>query len=337
MFCGYKYVLSLLGILICNAILSRNCGSKLFISLEDSRFSAERVEGANSITVHIGKVGVNTLAQIAAVDYLYESGRTNRQKSHSDWVGPYIISQKTGGNGKRQFTGGWHGSNGDGTGFPTARTVSFSAQGYVLDKGRYIAASPGKGSCVDAAEVTVVNLIQAGDSGNEAGTGKDALRETVIYTFIGDRIYVNVCFEALENIVIQRYYGLQICGYESEYRFRHSGGIVEAGRGEVRSVDCPVHSIEGTSSDGQRVTAALSENPRIEYKGSRRVPFSKEYHALTRKGKPVPLNSLEYVGGENYAFCADYGKAYYSLVWNKALEMSPGDKAFWSGYYVFQP
>lgn len=140
---------------------------------------------------------------------------------HTDMVGPFMnLVAVNNGDGNRStspsytnasFTGGCHGFNGDQTGTPTANVIS---KHIILD-GREQGAN-GVYFC-DSLTLKFIDGIQAHNTCKEDGTGRTVLNEEVTYTFEGDRIKVSAFLTPLEDVKVQRYYGLQLAGYKNYY------------------------------------------------------------------------------------------------------------------------
>jgi len=260
--------------------------------------------------------GVNRLFGIGEVSYFPDRARhhrgevSNKFLSCTDWVGPYYVcsSIHKGAGLSVRFTGGWHGSNGDGTGVPTAATSEVTIQ--VNDE----ALTGNFERACDHAVLVVTNLIQGYDY---ALSKKDLLKETVQYNIKPNRettVYVSI--EALDDVVIQRYYGLQ-------------------------SQNFPVFDSVGYASD-ERVyhTAAVKANsnaPQADEVNTVILSGASDQHQLR-----LVLNTSEGLGTADYvapglprAFSASYGKSYFNLVNGKELGLKKGEKVFWKGAYYW--
>ncbi|HHV54709.1 MAG TPA: hypothetical protein GXX55_04595 [Firmicutes bacterium] len=234
----------------------------------------------------------------------------------SDWVGPYIMRAAVNGNGESpKFTGGWHGSNGDGTGKATARTVSWqvAADGKAFTEDGTIAARE--------VTVSVVNRIQAY---NTKPTGDFPLREVVEervqYAVRRGTVDVQVEIEALEDIVIERYYGLQ------SINSGHNGTI---------------HYVNGDVQDRKKTPNASNDSgplykapdvSRYALRSASRlhnlvVWLDRSFGLGDMKNVPVSLPA---------AFTASYGKSYFNLI-RSDLPVAAGEKVAWRGGWIFSP
>lgn len=128
------------------------------------------------------------------------------QNATSDWVGPYTVRSSNDDGGKPdswEFTGGWHGYNGDQTGEKTASNKSFK---YYIDNNEILDDEVKTGNKL---KIVVVNNVQSSGTKKSDGTGREVLEETVIYNITQNNIKVEVQIKALEQIKITKYYGLQ--------------------------------------------------------------------------------------------------------------------------------
>ena len=88
------------------------------------------IDAGRNMQISFYPCGVNQLFAIAKVRYFsgriaYNQGLASSEfSSGTDWVGLYYVCGASSANSglTPKFTGGWHGSNGDGTGSPTALT-----------------------------------------------------------------------------------------------------------------------------------------------------------------------------------------------------------------------
>ncbi|MEN6456831.1 MAG: hypothetical protein ABFD10_21450 [Prolixibacteraceae bacterium] len=261
--------------------------------------------------------GVNRLFGIAEVSYFpgraghHRGEASNRFLSCTDWIGPYyvcaLVNRQAG--LPLRFTGGWHGSNGDGTGEPTAATKNLTIQ---VD-GQEMSGNFEK-NCGQV-DLVVTNLIQGYDY---ALSKKDLLKETVQYRIGTDReIAVCVRVEALDDVVIQRYYGLQSqnfslfdsVSYASDDRVCHTAPVkANSNSPQTEAVNAII--LTGASNQ-HRLRLALN----------------------TREG----LGIAEYLApGLPRAFSAGYGKSYFNLVNGRELILKKGEKVFWKGAYYWE-
>ena len=267
-------------------------------------FSSKSLSGED-LLVTLAPVSANKTVQIDR----YEIG-TEKYTSYTDWIGPfnvYAVNKPV--NSTYGFTGGWHGSNGDGTGNPTAQTQSIevSMDGEAVEDGTH----QGK-----EAVCVVYNKIEAANTKFDDAK-RFVLSETVTYTFTGGRLYVKVDIEALEDVDIRIYYGMQIAGgYCKKFTFTTSDGQTSEctesyfAKGDIREMT-------GYSTGGHLVKAHMYDEGLGSFEKA-----TKEYHALT-----------QYYGATN-------GKGYYMLIGDmnaasNSYRLKKDEKLFWRGFYEF--
>ncbi|MGV8140146.1 MAG: hypothetical protein AB2L20_33590 [Mangrovibacterium sp.] len=258
--------------------------------------------------------GVNRLFGIAEVSYFpgraahHRGEASNRFLSCTDWIGPYyvyaLVNRQAG--LPLRFTGGWHGSNGDGSGAPTAVMQNVS----ILVDGKDLTSNIEQ-AC-EQVDLVVTNHIQGYDG---ALSGKELLKETVQYRIGAEReIAVCVRIEALDDVVIQRYYGLQSqnfsvfdsVSYVSGERVYHTAAVkANSSSPQAEGIDAII--LKGNSG-GHQLRLELN----------------------TREG----LGTAEYVAsGLPRAFSAGYGKSYFNLINGRELILKKGEQVFWKGAY----
>lgn len=278
---------------------------KADISAMTAEFKSTSTSGED-LLITLAPVSANKTVQID----VYAIGNESFQ-SYTDWIGPFNMktvaataqTEKAWG-----FTGGWHGSNGDGTGDPTARTIKIEAS---LDGNE---TTSGTGS---EATVKVFNQVEAANTKfNE--TKRFVLDETVTYTFKEGRLYVRVDITAREDVKILIYYGMQIAGgFCKSFTFTTEDGKEESTTGTLL-MKGKVRDMTGFSTGGHSVTAHMFDEGLGTY--SLATPA---YSALT-----------QYYGENN-------GKGYYMLIGDKdasskSYTMKMGETVYWSGYYEFK-
>lgn len=251
------------------------------------------------IKVNLAPCGASNLVQLKSVDYIGDSGYSNN--FFSDLVGPYVMTADENGNEGGGFTGGWHGYNGDQTGAKTARTES------VVVKCENVEINDGTYSC-NRVDVIVTNYIQAGNTKQEDGNGREVLKEVVTYSFVDNKINVSVFSTALEAITISKYYGMQIDHYSNNYVFFADDKIYQSPGNVYYNVPNPTRMIQGVNSNGDKIQARLNA---------------------------IALGNLYYSEKSKYSFCADYGKAYYSLIGGSSYKLAKDESIYWEGSYTF--
>ena len=231
--------------------------------------------------------------------------------SVTDWVGPYHVSllENATSDLPKQFTGGWHGSNGDGTGEPTAMTkcVAVTVDGELQ--------SSDFSGMSGQVSLNVVNLIQGYDN---PGTGNYLLQESVNYQVLSNcSIKVRVTITALNDVVIHRYYGMQ------SQNFAVFDSVSYASPTEIMNTE-PVRTNNScVKNDAVNRIILSGEQGKYEL----------ELILNTEKG----LGTFDYLADDlPRAFSADYGKSYFNLVNGKNLILNKGELVFWEGTYVFK-
>ena len=168
------------------------------------------VENDNFI-IRMSKHGNNNLFDIYSISD--KEGNLIRQFS-SDWQGPYIVAAKHNIDGDaiglgREYTGGNHAYGDRGlSGTPTAYTDSIR----VFVDGIEIT-DTNVHEWTDKVEVRWSNYVQAWNTKKEDGTGRAVLKENPTWIFDNyNTIEVSNFIEALEDINIYLYYGIQMQG-----------------------------------------------------------------------------------------------------------------------------
>lgn len=277
------------------------------VSAKAAEFKAKSAEGED-VLITLAPASNNKTVQIDR----YEIG-SEQFRSYTDWIGPYsmkTVAPTTQTENLNGFVGGWHASNGDGTGSPTAQTRSIE----ISSDGK--AFSSGTVSCNEAS-VLVHNKVEALNT--KLGESKRfVIDEDVTYTFKDGRLYVRVDITALEDVNIAVYYGMQIAGgFSNRFTF-----TTEDGYTNTTSEDfyCPgkVRDITGYSSGGHSVTAHMSNEGLGTFSNA-----TPAYSAFT-----------QYYGAGN-------GKGYYMLIGvagggSNSLILHQGESVYWTGYYEFR-
>lgn len=275
-----------------------------------------KYSSTQDLRITFGKCGTNQLYALKKQEYINNSSSIlsdftddaeTTLVSGTDWVGPYVMTADKNGNGRSGFTGGWHGFNGDQTGAPTARNISYAA--YADD--RKLIKGGDEVYCNEL-HIVVVNNIQAGNTKESDGSGREVLQEKVMYHFLNGKIYVSVMMTPFEDIHIQTYYGLQISGFDSNVKIISKNKVME-NTTPTTSIFCPYHSsdIVGERNDGKRVVAHLDNN--------------------------IGLGNGLFSDTTKYAFFQSYGssgKSYFSLI-GDSVALPLGENFYWQGFYAF--
>ncbi|WP_082867231.1 DUF4855 domain-containing protein [Paenibacillus elgii] len=235
----------------------------------------------------------------------------------SDWVGPYIVGANQNGNGNGQdFTGGNHNYDGGENSSATGRTVQYNV--------RVDGKEPQDGKVISGKKVKieVVNRIQAFNTKEQDGSGREILQETVTYEVEGGKVQVHTEIEPLEDITLYRYYGLQSVNGAWNHEIRYYAGETEVARGEA-----------GKYSD----SGMKSRHPDVDkYWLSSAVQDGSQHQLLVSLDRHYGLGQLQYLADDQpVAFTQAYGKSYFLQVFNKSAVLKKGAKVAWRGQYHF--
>ena len=232
-------------------------------------------------------------------------------QSPSDWIGPYIVkSRNHEDNITPFFTGGWHGITQNEREKPTARTATVTIK---ADKKEII-----ENKCIpcDKVQLLVTNYIQGY---NTTVNKLEIIKENVYYTIFNNKINIDVEIEALDDITILRYYGLQTVNTKWD--------------GQVTYIN--------TQNDAQTFNTYTNNNsqPKKENPDVHmiRLISQDQKHQLNAwiDGK-IGLGNFEYLSPDlPCAFSLDYGKSYFNLIHGIEKNLDKGNKVNWKGSYRF--
>lgn len=287
-----------------------------FINIQTIKNTVDFNKETGSVTINgdafsfvIEKFGINNLF---ALHFIYLSGSLILG-STTDWIGPYTVKAINNGdpNPSRIFTGGTHSTeNTNNTGNPTAITVR--AEVYCDDKRL---TSTGQYDKVNKVDIFVKNHIMGY---NTIGTGRYILEENVHYIVdaVAGTINVEVHTVALEDIVIETYYGMQC---------RHN---------YFNSLDF----VMGQYNDPQPIGNEMDSGPKSQYLVDTMI-FTKNNSSTTMK--MVMDNTLGLGLRDNVpdsspcAHTTGTTKSYFDLI-SKDTALSQYKKTMWKGYYKFK-
>ncbi|MCY9517752.1 hypothetical protein [Paenibacillus apiarius] len=239
------------------------------------------------------------------------------QGEGSDWIGPYIVKANESGNANGQdFTGGNHNYDGGINSSPTARTVQYKvwADGVEVEDGQVIPNSK--------VTIQVVNYIQGYNTKQQDGSGREILKETVTYNIAGGQVQVNNDIEALEDVAIYKYYGLQTVNgaWNDEIRYYAGGKLV------ARS-SAAGYSDSGTKAEHPDIDNYLLRSGKQE---------AGRHHLLAWLDRDYGLGKLQYLADQRpIVFTQDYGKTYFLQIVDTAPELKKGETFAWRGGYHF--
>lgn len=274
---------------------------------ENTLSSSSEYEG-NQINTVFEKVGINGLMSIKSISQInLLTSITTSTNSNSDWIGPYMVKEQDEQDEtseEARFTGGWHGSNGDGTGEPTAHTVNVK----VFADGEELSSFfSGEAKVIT---LIVTNHIESYNKGNEV------LEEVVTYQIYNNRIDVNVKITALKDIEILRYYGLQSLNKSYDQNIEY-------------------FYLDGTSKKSEKHQYSDSGYEKIIY--SFELSSYNEAKLYAWLNPTCDLAQFDYLEEDQpYVFTMSYGKTYFNLVNGIILKLDEGESISWSGGYVIK-
>lgn len=303
--------------------------SQLMRKKGDNIIIASKYNNSNDLWITFDRGGCSNLLQISTM-YLAANTGVNVHpdldrtatvlgaQAYTDWVGPYWVKANQNASNSfttPRFTGGWHGYNGDQTGTRTARTDNYTvwADGVQVDDNDSII------EC-DQVDIEVVNYIQAWNTIQSDGSGREVLCEVVHYAIRNGVIDVTVETAALESVTIQKYYGMQTInmGYDGPIHFvngQQQGRVAfngtELGSGAISSY--PVERMCLRSQDGSNNLIAW---------------LDRSFGIATGANVSPAANS---------AFVEVHDKSYFNIINGIDKVMEAGDVIDWSGRYIFTP
>lgn len=277
--------------------------------LDSTQINILSVHEINPWHITFKKSGVNKLFTIHSFGFGNTEDK-NSIRTNTDFVGPYIMKNANDSLASLpKFTGGWHGSNGDVTGEPTGRTIEWN----VYDHKANIVTSDSLYRFSRNLWIEVINLIQSYNSKEEI------LKETVQYEIHPYGLNVHIEIEALNDLEIETYYGIQSQNPyffdELTYHFEDSTQKKDASRTYNQSND---------SVDNNRVTHYTLQH--------KNLPFQM---AVWLDGSSHLANGTHLEASKPWAFTAGYGKSYFNLINGKKLNLKQGDKKEIRGGYYF--
>lgn len=281
-----------------NLIKTVNTTKQVITNISGNETQINWNDGNNKMMLVFKPCGVNNLPQIKD---LYKNN-IKILDGNTDFISPFIVAGDSQFAGDKtesfEFTGGYHGYNGDGTGTPTARNISYK----VVDDN-------------NKCKIIVINNIQGFNTKKIDGTGKEILQEEIIYTITPCKIKVDVKITALEWCRISTYMGLQaqnhpwedrilICDDETHKQWMNL---------KQQNINC-----------GNKTQSSC--NKMILNKGN-------DYLEM-KIDSSYGLGKLKYVSDTSpLMWCADYNKTYFNLVKDKDLTLTKNDVICWSGEY----
>ena len=234
------------------------------------------------------------------------------QNATSDWIGPYTVRSSNDDGDKPdswEFTGGWHGYNGDQTGEKTASNKSFK---YYIDNKEIL---DGEVKAGNKLKIVVVNNIQSSGTKKVDGTGREVLEETIVYTITQNSINVEVQIKALEQIKITKYYGLQTVNNS------YNGQLLYNDDSMKKWTDCNNVKIDGG-------VKAESDCGEFKLKNNNDL-------LIAWVDKNYGLGKRKYVNDDKpVVWSADYNKTYMVLI-DGNCDLQTDEVLYWRGGYKF--
>lgn len=233
----------------------------------------------------------------------------------TDWVSPYgILAVNNIVNPEGTFTvGGNHGTDGA-TGFATARqnSVEMFADNKPVNDGDTLYA--------DKVVIKVTNYISASNAIDLAtGAKRDSVKEIVTYTISEKSVEVSVTLEAMEEVQITRYAGLQATKaiYTELYWMLDKGAV------SYNISTTPTEQISSGNRNDANVDRAI-------------LKTSGNDLLVVYMDRFIGLGDLTYMAtGTPMSYYTTANKVYLHNIQSRTLTMAAGDIAYYRGGYTF--
>ena len=165
---------------------------------------------ANNNQIVMKAIGGNHLFGI----FSYDIGEKTMSTQSDMTPAPYMVEAVNDATGTRQtlgFTGGSHGYD---------NTVYWNNQPTATQDSLYIYAddtrvTAGSTHYCNNIKIIETNLVQASNTCNTSGNGRNVLREKIVFNFDGTKMEISNTIQILEDVDIYRYYGLQLIGSQN--------------------------------------------------------------------------------------------------------------------------
>ena len=271
---------------------------RVITNIIENETQVKWIDGKNNMKLIFKPCGVNNLPQIKD---LYKNN-VKILDGNTDFIGPFIVAGDSQFAGDKtesfEFTGGYHGYNGDGTGTPTARNMFYKV---INDDNK--------------CKIVVVNNIQGFNTKKVDGSGKEILQEEIIYTITPCKINVDVKLTALEWCRISTYMGLQAQNTPWDTKI-----LICDDDTHKQWMSLAYQNINGGNKNQSTC------NKLILNKGN-------DYLEM-KIDSSYGLGKLKYVSDTApLVWCADYNKTYFNLIKDKDLILTKNDTVYWSGEY----
>lgn len=287
------------------------------VKQSDDIYISFRYRPGIDMHLQIGRCGINNLFNIKAI-YIeknlskYVSPKISEHsqlllKSCTDWIGPYMVkSNEDEDILSPSFTGGWHGSNGDATGVPTAWSDSINVT---------VNGEPIKEKVTYDSDVKICadNYIMGY---NTITKHEPVMKEKITFDVREGVVNVEINSTALKTVTVYKYYGLQTQDFSNT-------GKVCYGNGKLFNLG--MYSDCGKKGEQNIVNKFSVTNDKNECKISAMLNTN------------VGLGNFENITNEEPTiFTAPYGKTYFNLIAGKGKVMKKGDVIHWEGSYTFE-
>lgn len=240
----------------------------------------------------------------------------------TDYFGPYRVRAVNNADGDKaandDFTGGNHQYNNSGAGSTaTARTASivFSVDGKVVTNFAGYAKT---------VQVDWINYVQGNNTKKADGTGREILTEHYTVYFDGDKFKVKNVIEALEEIYIYTYYGMQ-----SKQMYAGSSGAY--------AID-PLYYL-GSKANRERQPRNTVTSAEDKY--CREMLYVGRNDVLDMFMDDVGLGDFALATEDPVSAFSSTGKLYFNLInatnASGGLTLNTKDVIYYTGWYQFRP
>jgi hypothetical protein len=270
-------------------------------SLSTVKYYDDVLTVCGDVSLEFKQRGVNRIFMLSNV---IADGTT--KAINTDWVSPFVFSAVNDPvDGTSQIhTGGNHGSDGSGGGNATARTDSVK----VYVDGSALAQSENT-ICARTVCFEVVNYIGAWNTVSD-GTYRDSLKEIDRYDFDGKRLKVSIELEALEDIQLTYYHGLQTSGYSKQAMLIGGNGVTFE-------------------------THDFTSNYRVAYIPDYVIVEDDNGNTVTYHVDNVGIMKTSAYDSADRFGMYTYGKTGYDIVKSGTQALNRGDKTICTGWYDF--
>jgi len=270
--------------------------------------SIDSIENNMTLSLYFSQCGVNNLFAIDKIKLVNDENDILIE-SCTDWIGPYIVKaiDQDSDIENKDFTGGWHGTNG----YARIEATACSKAYTIFADGKEITSE--ESGQANNIRIVTKNHIKGYNTDNYI------LEETVTYTIHGSQVDVKVEILALEDIMILRYYGLQTQNNKFDKTIQY---FYEDGSLMTKSLDNENDS--GIDNKSKVMAFELSSNNH---------PFLLKAW-INSEGT---LSSFDYLSLDKpKAFTTQYHKSYFNLIDGIPLTLKSGKTTNWSGGYSFK-